>query len=70
MSPPPHQIHTTTTTHPPTARPRAAALAGTHWLGHADIRVNGLAPGYFATEMNADFFETPRGKQYIADSFV
>ena len=49
---------------------RAAARAGTHWPGHADIRVNGLAPGYFATEMNADFFETPRGKQYIADSFV
>ena len=64
--PNPHHHH-----HPPTdRRPRAAALAGTHWLGHADIRVNGLAPGYFATEMNADFFETPRGKQYIADSFV
>jgi len=39
-------------------------------LARSHIRVNGLAPGYFATEMNADFFETPRGKQYIADSFV
>ena len=39
-------------------------------LARNDIRVNGIAPGYFATEMNADFFETEKGKDYIADRFV
>ena len=29
------------------------------------IRVNALCPGYFATEMNQDYFETERGKAYI-----
>ena len=30
-----------------------------------DIRINSIAPGYFKTEMNSDFFETERGKAYI-----
>lgn len=29
------------------------------------IRVNALAPGYFATELNDDFFETEAGKALI-----
>ncbi|MCK5425187.1 MAG: glucose 1-dehydrogenase [Emcibacter sp.] len=29
------------------------------------IRVNSIAPGYFKTEINADFFETERGQAYI-----
>ena len=39
-------------------------------LARDNIRVNGLAPGYFATEMNEEFFKTDRGKQYVADRFV
>jgi len=30
-----------------------------------DIRVNALAPGYFATELNDEFFETESGKALI-----
>ena len=30
-----------------------------------NVRVNSIAPGYFRTEMNADFFDTDRGKAYI-----
>jgi len=30
-----------------------------------NIRVNSIAPGYFRTEINADFFDTDRGKAYI-----
>ena len=30
-----------------------------------DIRVNALCPGYFETEMNADFFATEKGRQFI-----
>ena len=29
------------------------------------IRVNSIAPGYFKTEINEDFFETERGQDYI-----
>ena len=39
-------------------------------LSRNHVRVNGLAPGYFATEMNADFFDTERGRRYIDDRFV
>lgn len=40
-----------------------AALA-LEWARHG-IRVNALAPGYIATEMNSAFFETEAGKQMI-----
>ena len=29
------------------------------------IRVNAICPGYFETEMNADFFATDAGKAYL-----
>jgi len=31
----------------------------------SDIRVNAICPGYFRTEMNADFFDTDAGKKLI-----
>ncbi len=34
-------------------------------LGHKGIRVNALCPGYFKTEINADYFETEKGQSYI-----
>lgn len=34
-------------------------------LIRSGIRVNALCPGYFATEMNEDYFQTDRGKTYI-----
>lgn len=34
-------------------------------LARHDIRVNALAPGYFATDLNADFFESMAGQAMI-----
>jgi NAD(P)-dependent dehydrogenase (short-subunit alcohol dehydrogenase family) len=34
-------------------------------LGRKNIRVNALCPGYFKTEINADFFDSERGMEYI-----
>ena len=34
-------------------------------LARYNIRVNGIAPGYFATEINAGFFETEPGQVLI-----
>ncbi|MGS2722311.1 SDR family NAD(P)-dependent oxidoreductase [Porticoccus sp. GXU_MW_L64] len=34
-------------------------------LGRKGIRVNALCPGYFKTELNQDFFESPKGQQFI-----
>ena len=33
-----------------------------------DIRVNALCPGYFVTEINADYFSSDHGKAYIANT--
>jgi NAD(P)-dependent dehydrogenase (short-subunit alcohol dehydrogenase family) len=33
-----------------------------------NIRVNALCPGYFPTELNADFFETERGREYLRNT--
>jgi NAD(P)-dependent dehydrogenase (short-subunit alcohol dehydrogenase family) len=35
-------------------------------LTRNSIRCNALAPGYFKTEMNMEFFETKKGKEYLA----
>jgi NAD(P)-dependent dehydrogenase (short-subunit alcohol dehydrogenase family) len=34
-------------------------------LARFGIRVNALAPGYFATDINRDFWETPAGKEMM-----
>lgn len=34
-------------------------------LARHDIRVNAIAPGYFETEINAGFFDTPQGEAMI-----
>ena len=34
-------------------------------LARYGVRVNALAPGYFATELNDDFFESENGKALI-----
>ncbi len=34
-------------------------------LARHDIRVNAIAPGYVLTEMNSDFFSTPKGEEMI-----
>lgn len=35
------------------------------WMRH-NIQVNALCPGYFLTDMNAEFFGSERGKQFVA----
>ncbi|SDS63284.1 NAD(P)-dependent dehydrogenase, short-chain alcohol dehydrogenase family [Halopseudomonas sabulinigri] len=34
-------------------------------LARENIRVNAIAPGYFRTEMNTDYFDTEHGQNYI-----
>jgi len=34
------------------------------WIRH-NIQVNALCPGYFLTDMNAEFFGSARGKQFV-----
>lgn len=34
-------------------------------LARENIRVNAIAPGYFRTEMNSDYFDTEHGQKYI-----
>jgi len=36
------------------------------WIRY-NVQVNALCPGYFLTDMNAEFFASERGKQFIAD---
>jgi len=36
------------------------------WIRH-NVQVNALCPGYFLTDMNAEFFESERGRRFIAD---
>jgi NAD(P)-dependent dehydrogenase (short-subunit alcohol dehydrogenase family) len=35
------------------------------WMRH-NVQVNALCPGYFLTDMNAEFFGSERGKQFVA----
>jgi NAD(P)-dependent dehydrogenase (short-subunit alcohol dehydrogenase family) len=44
---------------------RAMALE----LGGKGVRVNAVAPGYFKTEMNSDFFDSPGGRAYVERLF-
>jgi len=36
------------------------------WIRH-NVQVNALCPGYFLTDMNAEFFASDRGRKFIAD---
>lgn len=36
-------------------------------LARYNVRVNAIAPGYFKTEMNGDYFDTEKGQAYIRD---
>jgi NAD(P)-dependent dehydrogenase (short-subunit alcohol dehydrogenase family) len=38
-------------------------------LGRSNVRVNAIAPGYFQTEINADFFASPQGQAYVDKLF-
>lgn len=61
----------------PTQTNYAAAKAGVvhltramaRELGRHKIRVNAIAPGYFQTEINADFFASPAGEKLIGRLF-
>lgn len=61
----------------PTQTNYAAAKAGVlhltramaRELGREGIRVNAIAPGYFYTEINAEFFESAAGEKLIAKLF-
>ncbi len=44
---------------------RAMALE----LWRSNVRVNAIAPGYFQTEINADFFASPQGEAYVEKLF-
>lgn len=37
-------------------------------LARNDIRVNAIAPGYFRTEMNDDYFASEKGQNYIREN--
>lgn len=37
-------------------------------LARYQIRVNAIAPGYFKTEMNDDYFDSDKGQAYIRDT--
>jgi NAD(P)-dependent dehydrogenase (short-subunit alcohol dehydrogenase family) len=37
-------------------------------LARYQIRVNAIAPGYFKTEMNDDYFDSDKGRAYIQDA--
>lgn len=37
-------------------------------LNRFNIRVNAIAPGYFKTEMNTDFLNSPIGEKYVANT--
>jgi len=61
----------------PTQANYASAKAGVIQLTRAlarelwreGVRVNAIAPGYFPTDMNRGFLESPRGNAYIARLF-
>lgn len=36
------------------------------WIRH-NVQVNALCPGYFLTDMNREFFESERGKAFVAN---
>lgn len=40
-----------------------------HELWREGIRVNAIAPGYFVTDMNQEFFESEQGKKYLKKLF-
>ena len=37
-------------------------------LGNKGVRVNAICPGYFRTEMNQDYFDSDKGKAFLADT--